>query len=81
MNDNDNSSPYDESNDNKTKIEEWIIKIVKVLKKTIKTLIEIMQLLIITIIITVLIIIVFIRHENDVKLEMEKCNMACVRKT
>ena len=40
-----------------------------------------MQLLIITIIITVLIIIVFIRHENDVKLEMEKCNMACVRKT
>ena len=31
VNDNDYSNPYDESNDNKTKIKEWIIEIIKVL--------------------------------------------------
>ena len=31
INDNDYSNPYDESNDNKTKIKEWITKIIKVL--------------------------------------------------
>ena len=31
INDNDFSNPYDESNKNKTKIKEWITKIVKVL--------------------------------------------------
>ena len=29
--DNDYGNPYDESNDNKTKIKEWITKIIKVL--------------------------------------------------
>ena len=31
INDNDYSNPYDESNDNKAKIKEWITKIIKVL--------------------------------------------------
>ena len=31
INDNDYNNPYDESNDNKTKIKEWITKIIKVL--------------------------------------------------
>ena len=31
INDNDHSNPYDESNDNKTKIKVWIKKIIKVL--------------------------------------------------
>ena len=31
INDNDYSNSYDESDDNKTKIKEWIIKIIKVL--------------------------------------------------
>ena len=31
INGNDYSNPYDESNDNKTKIKEWIAKIIKVL--------------------------------------------------
>ena len=31
VNDSDYSNPYDESNDNKTKIKEWIIEIIKVL--------------------------------------------------
>ena len=31
INDNDYSNPYSESNDNKTRIKEWITKIIKVL--------------------------------------------------
>ena len=31
INDNDYSNPYDQSNDNKTKVKEWIIQIIKVL--------------------------------------------------
>ena len=31
VNDNEYSNPYEESNDNKTKIKEWITKIMKVL--------------------------------------------------
>ena len=31
INDNNYSNPHDESNDNKTKIKEWITKIIKVL--------------------------------------------------
>ena len=60
INDNDWSNPYHESNDNKTKIEEWITKIVKVLLASvvIKTIIEIMKLLIITIMIITVIIII-----------------------
>ena len=60
INDNDYSNPDDESNDNKTKIKEWITKIIKVLLAyvVIKTLItEITKLLIITIITVIIIII------------------------
>ena len=60
VNDHDYSNPYDESNDNKIKIEEWITKIIKVLLAcvVIKTLmIEIIKLLIITIITIMTIII------------------------
>ena len=32
INDNDYNNPYNESDDNKTKIKEWIPKIIKVLK-------------------------------------------------
>ena len=59
INDNDYSNPYDESNDNKTKIKEWITKIIKALLAcvVIKTLItEIIKLLIITIITVIIII-------------------------
>ena len=66
INDNDYSNPDDESNDNKTKIKEWITKIIKVLLAyvVIKTLItEIKKLLIITII-TVIIIIIIIKWES-----------------
>ena len=54
INDNDYSNPYDESNDNKTKIKEWITKIIKVLLTcvVIKTIIiEIIKILITTIMI------------------------------
>ena len=47
INDNDYSNPCDESNDNKTKIKEWITKIIKLLlaRVAIKTLIiEIIEL-------------------------------------
>ena len=60
VNDHDYSNPYDESNDNKIKIKEWITKIIKVLLAcvVIKTLmIEIIKLLIITIITIMTIII------------------------
>ena len=60
INDNDYSNPYDESNDNKTKIKEWITKIIKPLLAcvVIKALItEITKLLIITIITVIIIII------------------------
>ena len=59
-NDNDYSNPCDESNDNKTKIKEWITKIIKVLLAcmVIKTIItEIIKLLIITIMMITVIII------------------------
>ena len=59
VNDHDYSNPYDESNDNKIKIEEWITKIIKVLLAcvVIKTLItEIIKLLVITIITVIIII-------------------------
>ena len=58
--DNDYSNPCDESNDNKTKIKEWITKITKVLLAcmVIKTIItEIIKLLIITIMMITVIII------------------------
>ena len=61
INDNDYSNPYDESNDNKTKIKEWITKIIKVLLMcvVIKTIIiEIIKILITTIMITTVIIII-----------------------
>ena len=50
ISDNDYSHPYDKSNDNKTKIKEWIIKITKVLLACVvtKTITEIIKLLIIT---------------------------------
>ena len=57
ISDNDYSDPDDESNDNKTKIKEWITKIIKVLLAyvVIKTLItEITKLLIITVIIIII---------------------------
>ena len=59
INDNDYSNPYDESNDNKTKIKEWITKIIKVLLAcvVIKTLIIKIIKLLITTIITMIIII------------------------
>ena len=63
ISDNDCSNPDDESNDNKTKIKEWITKITKVLLAyvVIKTLVtEITKLSIITII-TVIIIIIIIK--------------------
>ena len=63
INDNNCSNPDDESNDNRTKIKEWITKIIKVLLAyvVIKTLItEIIKLLIITIITVIIIIIVII---------------------
>ena len=59
-NDNDYSNPCDESNDNKTKIKEWMTKIIKVLLAcmVIKTIItEIIKLLIITIMMITVIII------------------------
>ena len=59
INDNDYSNPYDESNDNKTKIKEWITKLIKVLLVcvVINTLIiEIIKVLIITIITVIIII-------------------------
>ena len=71
INDNNCSNPDDEINDNKTKIKEWITKIIKVLLAfvVIKTLVtEIIKLLIITIItvitiiITVMIIIIIRRR-------------------
>ena len=59
INDNDYTNPYDESNDNKSKIKEWITKIIKVMltcevTKTIK--IEIITILITTIMIMTIII-------------------------
>ena len=56
INYNNYSNPYDESNDNKTKIKEWITKIMKVLLacvviKTIMIETEIIKLLVITIMI------------------------------
>ena len=63
INDNDYSNPDDESNDSKTKIKEWITKIIKVLLAyvVIKALItEIKKLLIITIITVIIIIIIII---------------------
>ena len=60
INDNDYSNHCDESNDNKTKIKEWITKIIKVLLAyvVIKTLItKIKKLLIITIITVIIIMI------------------------
>ena len=61
INDNDYSNPYDESNDNKTKIKEWITKIIKVLLTCVvikTTIMEIIKILITTIMrITVIIII------------------------
>ena len=59
--DNDYGNPYDESNDNKTKIKEWITKIIKVLLTCVvikTTIMEIIKILITTIMrITVIIII------------------------
>ena len=63
INDNDCSNPDDESNDNKTKIKEWITKITKVLLAyvVIKALVtEITKLSIITIITVIIIIIIII---------------------
>ena len=60
INDDAYSNPYDESNDNKTKLKEWITKIIKVLLAcvVIKSLVvEIIKLLIITVITVVIIII------------------------
>ena len=57
--DNDYSNPYDESNDNKTKIKEWITKLIKVLLVcvVINTLIvKIIKVFIITIITVIIII-------------------------
>ena len=47
INDNDYSNPYDESNDNKAKIKEWITKIIKVLPAcmVITVMIEIIKIL------------------------------------
>ena len=59
INDNDYSNPYDESNDNKTKIKEWITKLIKVLLVcvVINTLIvKIIKVFIITIITVIIII-------------------------
>ena len=64
INDNDCSNPDDESNDNKTKIKEWITKITKVLLAyvVIQTLVtEITKLSIITIITVIIIIIIIIK--------------------
>ena len=60
INDNDYSNPYDESNDNKTKIKEWITKITRVLLVcvVIKTIVIIIKLLIITIMIITVIMII-----------------------
>ena len=60
INDSGSSNLYDESNDNKTKIKEWITKIIKVLLMcvVIKTIIiEIIKILITTIMIITVIII------------------------
>ena len=60
INDNDHTNPYDERNDSKTKIKEWITKIIKVLLTclVIKTIIiGIIKKLIITIMIIIAIII------------------------
>ena len=62
INDNDYSNPYDKSNDNKTKVKEWITKIIKVLlaRVVIKTIIIIKIIKLLTmIIITVIIIIIY----------------------
>ena len=59
INDSGSSNLYDESNDNKTKIKEWITKIIKVLLTcvVIKTIIiEIIKILITTIMIIAIII-------------------------
>ena len=59
INDNDYSNPYDESNDNRTKIKEWITKLIKVLLVcvVINTLIvKIIKVFIITIITVIIII-------------------------
>ena len=59
INDNDYTNPYDESNDNKPKIKEWITKIIKVMLtcEVIKTItIEIITILITTIMIMTIII-------------------------
>ena len=63
INDNDFSNPYDESNKNKTKIKEWITKIVKVLLTCVVT--KITRIEIIKIIITIVIIIVIIIINNS----------------
>ena len=61
IDDNDYSNLYDESNDNKTKIKEWIAKIMKVILGCVvikSVIIEIIKLLLITIMtITVIIMI------------------------
>ena len=63
INDNDCSNPDDETNDNKTKIKDWITKIIEVVLVyvVIKTLVtEIIKLLIITIITVTMIVIIII---------------------
>ena len=63
INDNDCSNPDDETNDNKTKIKDWITKIIEVVLAyvVIKTLVtEIIKLLIITIITVTMIVIIII---------------------
>ena len=71
INDNDCSNPDDETNDNKTKIKDWITKIIEVVLAyvVIKTLVtEIIKLLIIAIItvtmIVIIIIIIIIKWES-----------------
>ena len=57
--DNDYGNPYDESNDNKTKIKEWITKLIKVLLTCVITktiIIEIINVLITTIMVATVII-------------------------
>ena len=78
--DNDYSNPYDEYNDNKTKIKEWITKIIKALLTcvVIKTIIiEIIEILIATIMIITVIIII---NNSITVIIVNNCNLKDIMK-
>ena len=64
INDNDYSSPYDESNDGKTKIKESVTKMIKVLLTSVVIKPIIIQIIILIISIMIIIVIIISNNSN-----------------